>query len=320
MSARQLFVECFGHPDAKSVRVNTRGTEVSFLFDDQKPQQSRYHLGLFVDYSATTGLNYLRYPKSRRVALLSEPNSSMPFVDNSTLCRRFSVILTHDARLINRGSPFVEFPFGTSFVSSVLKSQHQFDKSRLLSMIGAPHPNPKAGHVLRNQVIDALRHRHDVDCFGRGVQWIDSKLEGLSDYAFSIAIENCNRDFYFTEKIIDCFLTDTVPIYWGCPGIERYFDRRGMLVFDDLSELDQIISGLNYEKYSEMLPFVRQNRDLAISQKWATRPQLFERVGRELLCRLGNSVGYVSPTIFAIAQNVRRALSAFTNINRNDRP
>ena len=47
---------------------------------------------------------------------------------------------------------------------------------------------------------------------------------------FHVALENVRQCNYFTEKLLDCFLTRTVPIYWGCPNIADYFDTDGMLI------------------------------------------------------------------------------------------
>ena len=175
-------------------------------------------------------------------------------------------------------------------------------------MIAAWHADPKAGHVLRNAVIEKLVPRTDVDCFGKGVRWIDSKLDGLASYAFSIAIENCNRDFYFSEKIIDCLLTDTVPIYCGCPSIDRYFDPRGMIRFETLPQLEAVLDDLTWDLYKEMLPFVRINRERAIRQKWATRSQMFERVAHLAYEHFGELRRFARPTLFRYAQNARRVI------------
>lgn len=285
------------------------GVPVQFRFADQKSAGLRGHLGLYVDYMATIGRDYLRYPRSRRVALLCEPNSSLPFVDHPELSSRFTLILTHDARLLERGLPYVEMPFGTSFIEGILNKSPVFAKSKLVSMIGAPHPNPRAGHILRNEVIEALALRSDVDRFGKGVKWIDSKLDGLADYAFSIAMENCSRDFYFTEKIIDCLVTDTVPIYCGCRGIDRYFDLRGILIFETLPELLQILDQLSWGKYAEMLPYVQLNRERAMTAGWVTRPQLFERVGNELLKSLGPLEKSAPVPVFRRVQDIWRKVS-----------
>ena len=86
------------------------------------------------------------------------------------------------------------------------------------------------------------------------------KHEGLGEYCFSVAMENVRENYYFTEKLIDCFLTETIPIYWGCPKIGEIFDVRGMFTFEDLDELKLILSGLSFKKYEEMLPFAIENK------------------------------------------------------------
>lgn len=54
----------------------------------------------------------------------------------------------------------------------------------------------------------------------------------LFDTMFHLAIENVKQDHYFTEKLLDCFLTLTVPIYWGCPNIAEYFDVSGIIMIE----------------------------------------------------------------------------------------
>jgi len=298
-----MIIDCFGHSSATSLDVQTEGGKCSFLFDDEKPAKLNGHIGLYLDYRATAGRDYLRYPKSRRVALLCEPNASLPFVAKPQLFNRFCLILTHDARLLERGEPYVEMPFGTSFVESVLTTHQTFPKTRMVSMIGAPHPDPKAGHVLRNEVIEKLRQRSDVDLFGKGIRWIDSKLDGLQEYGFSIAMENCDRDFYFSEKIIDCLLTDTVPIYFGCSGITRYFDPRGLLFFESLSEILEILDNLTWQRYAELLPFLRANRERAMAEGWATRSQLFGRVATSVRAKCGDLSTIARSTLFREVQD-----------------
>ena len=80
---------------------------------------------------------------------------------------------------------------------------------------------------------------------------------------FSIVIENCKEDYYFTEKLIDCFLTGTVPIYYGCPSIAKFFNEKGILSFSNPKECFDIITTLTKEKYDEMLPFIKENFEKA---------------------------------------------------------
>ena len=52
-----------------------------------------------------------------------------------------------------------------------------------------------------------------------------TKWDGLEKYKYSISIENCCKDNYFSEKFTDCILSWTVPIYYGCPNIDKYFPK-----------------------------------------------------------------------------------------------
>ena len=132
-----------------------------------------------------------------------------------------------------------------------------YEKSKMVSAIAST----KAflpGHVKRLEFIQAISSR--VDLYGRGIREVASKLDALKDYRFSVAIENLScDDNYFTEKITDCFLTGTIPIYHGCLNIGEFFDTRGILVFNTQEELDSILESLTEEKYSSMLEYAKIN-------------------------------------------------------------
>jgi hypothetical protein len=49
-------------------------------------------------------------------------------------------------------------------------------------------------------------------------------------YQYSLVIENSSQTHYFTEKLIDCLITKTIPIYYGCPNIADYFDTTGWIL------------------------------------------------------------------------------------------
>jgi glycosyltransferase involved in cell wall biosynthesis len=114
------------------------------------------------------------------------------------------------------------------------------------------------GHVKRLNFIKSVQNK--IDLFGRGIRELPSKIDGLRDYMFSIAIENVScDDNYFSEKIIDCFITGTIPIYHGCIHIHEFFDVRGILVFETEDELHEIIDSLSEEKYYSMLEYAKIN-------------------------------------------------------------
>ena len=88
------------------------------------------------------------------------------------------------------------------------------------------------GHILRMDFKDKIEGHLDFDLFGRGFKEIDDKFDVVYPYKYSFAIENSCYEDYWTEKIADCFLSWTIPIYYGCPNISKYFPENSMIHID----------------------------------------------------------------------------------------
>jgi hypothetical protein len=141
-----------------------------------------------------------------------------------------------------------------------------YEKNKMISII-ASFKRQTDGHRLRHNVIHALGDKMDI--YGSGYRSIDNKLIGLKDYRFSIVIENTKQNFYFTEKLLDCFVTGTVPIYWGCPSIDKFFDKEGIINFNNMDELNTIINNINEKTYDNMKTAIKNNFDTAMKYKTA---------------------------------------------------
>lgn len=182
------------------------------------------------------------------------------------------MLLTHDAGLLERHPDKCRFvPFGGSWILQPgIRA-----KSKQVSIIYSAK-RFMAGHHLRH----AISELPSIERFGHGsAHPVDRKEEGLDDYRFSIAVENSRADNYFTEKLLDCFATGTVPIYWGCPNLDRWFNMDGVITFEQAADIPLILEGANYER---MLPAVRDNlermREFEITDDW-----IWERVLKALV-------------------------------------
>jgi len=161
----------------------------------------------------------------------------------------FSKIFTCEKTILDT-IPNAEFvPIGGCWIP--LEHHQLYTKTKNASII-ASTKYYLPGHKLRQKICS---YGFNIDVYGRGRKEIDSKLEGLKDYKFSVVVENCKADYYFTEKIIDCFVTGTIPIYWGCPSIEVFFDINGIVTFDTADQLKDILNNLDgeYEKRAESI-------------------------------------------------------------------
>jgi len=198
-------------------------------------------------------------PFNKKIAWLIEPkcininNYSFIYSNN----KMFDYVLTHEKELLDKGENFKFVPFGCCWIPE--KEQKIYDKTNNISII-ASNKKQTDGHRLRHDVIS--KFKDNLDVYGNGYQKINSKLEGLKNYRFSIVIENCSRDYWFTEKLIDCFMTGTIPIYWGCPSIGDFFDTDGMLIFKSIDELDDIIKNCNEDLYMSKIKNIENNFNL----------------------------------------------------------
>jgi len=140
------------------------------------------------------------------------------------------------------------------------------------------------GHKFRLKCVQAVANLSipGIDFYGVGIREITGKIEGLRDYKFSVAIENGVHDNYFTEKILDCFLTGTVPIYRGCKNIGEFFDVRGFFIFDTEEELVDTLRSISDQDYYTRLEYVKENFEKA-KQYAYNNDQLFNKYLRKLI-------------------------------------
>ena len=140
------------------------------------------------------------------------------------------------------------------------------------------------GHRVRLECANLVNNKNydNVDFYGVGIREIKGKIEGLKDYRFSVAIENGIHDNYFTEKILDCFLTGTIPIYKGCQNIEQFFDTRGFIIFNTTDELINILDNLTEEDYNSRLEYIKINFDKA-KDYYYTNNILFNKYLKDLI-------------------------------------
>lgn len=85
----------------------------------------------------------------------------------------------------------------------------------------------------RLKFINELNKYKKVDMGGRynnNVGTIKNKISFLSHYKFSIAMENCEGDGYFSEKMIDSFLSGTIPIYYGNYMVDEYINPKSYIL------------------------------------------------------------------------------------------
>ena len=98
---------------------------------------------------------------------------------------------------------------------------------------------------------------------GVGQSYNGDSMHAYRDYAFSIIIENSQYDNYWSEKPQECFWTGTIPIYRGCESIFDVYDRNGVITFQTLDDLKDILQNLTIEEYNNKLEYVKKNFEIS---------------------------------------------------------
>lgn len=163
--------------------------------------------------------------------------SSIPSVLDS-----FKYVFSHSYDLVDRHEKIKWIPANGTWIRTPKVYSH---KTKLVSMVTSSKAYTD-GHRKRISVVNDFAGR--IDLYGRGFNPIEFKEDGLATYMFSIAHENASYPGYFTEKILDCFATGTIPIYWGDPDIGRVFNTDGIIMLDDKFTIESLTPELYYSK------------------------------------------------------------------------
>jgi hypothetical protein len=239
-----------------------KNKHVEWVLDNSAP------ISVHVDDAIFRQLDSSKY----NVAWLAESSAIIPQViehvkqNTNNVLDAYDMFITHDLRLLPISPKFRYVP--TNALPWVQNKQI-YPKTKMISMIGSAK-TLCPGHEFRQEIINM--YSEQIDHFGNGfpgneLPWtyvdesrnIESgKLLGLKDYRFSIAMENDNYDVILCEKITDCFVTGTIPIFWGTSKISELFNIDGIILLQDFD-----IEMCTEEYYLSKMDAIKENFKIA---------------------------------------------------------
>jgi hypothetical protein len=251
-----LVGDSFTHLTGGNKGYSVHGKEskyIEWVKDSSLPQT--FYVDNFINVAFSDNFQGIKY------AWLLESKEITPHIveDIKINCKKyfeiFKYIFTHNKELLELDSRFKWCPANGYWI----KDAKIYPKSKMISFITS-NKNFTEGHKKRLEWVDKIGDQ--VDLFGRGFKEIVDKEEGLCDYMFSVVIENGFYQSYFTEKLLDCFATGTIPVYLGTPDIGDYFNKDGIIELSEefdvskkiyLSKMDAIVENLEKVKELEVL-------------------------------------------------------------------
>lgn len=240
----------------------------------QTPERVRYVRGLMEFHGITLFTDeYINNPivdqvqSKHKVGWLHEPRCLHPSTYKYSMqnMSKFDFIMTYDDMLLSEYHHKYRYsPYGGVWIDRKEWGIHP--KHANISMLFGGK-NTTDGHKLRHAIYDRLQeYPPQVHYYGlHGIPTDYSqqtKLKVLKDYRFSIVIETCRENGLFTEILLDCFAVGTIPIFWGAPDIDYFFNDDGIISFTSVDQLEAILPCLSEGLYQEMLPHARENLEL----------------------------------------------------------
>jgi hypothetical protein len=252
---------------------------------------------------------HVKCPKNNVWAIMQEPYEK-GFTDwmvEKHEC--FSKVLTHhlpsDSRKYIPSHPAIPWHVNKTF--DQLISTPKPEKTKNLSwIVGDAMDLP--GHIKRWSFLNFIQKdgELDLDLYGKAINYIEDKWDGLAPYRYSLAIENNSGPNCWTEKLADCFLAWSVPIYYGCTNLNDYFPEESFISIDidqperSLEKIKRIICEDNWEK---RIPYLEEARKLVLY-----RYQLFPYLSKLINSHLDPSAEKVSVTIPRYKRSIKASL------------
>jgi len=235
------------------------------IFEDKLSHLKHIDFSLFIDDIPKTQDDL----SSINIIVLQEPNGYFGLSDWTIQNKDiFQAILTWDDRVLNNCEQAIFLPFGHSWFKPdqyITPKPKKFEIAHLCGVL-----NKTYGHSMRHEIMarknefkcptnfhQTIGDRHNLDDARLGKETV------FGNSQFGICIENFSHRGYFTEKILDCFLMRTIPIYWGCSNIYDFFNIDGVIRVnnvDDIIYWSETLEG-NYELRIEV---IEENYQLAL--------------------------------------------------------
>ena len=161
---------------------------------------------------------------------------------------------------------FVLYPYFSDIANRKTVADESLLKRKFCSFVVS---NAEFGDPMRRKFFERLSKYKRVDSGGK---WhntvggpIKDKLAFCRGYKFNIAFENSAFPGYTTEKIMEAYVAQTVPIYYGAPDVGRDFRLESMVRVSNEADVERAVDEI-----------VRLDRDDVAYMKMVTAPCLVE--------------------------------------------
>ena len=163
------------------------------------------------------------------------------------------------------GDRYFRFPnyYGRQDVLKLCEKKHEnYDpnetKKEFCSFVVSKGTEGSANPI-REQIFNLLSEYKKVNSGGRYLNnigmpnGVPDKLEFQKKHKFAIAFENSSQPGYTTEKIVDAFAANCIPIYWGDPVVSKVFNEKAFVNANNFDSLSDVVEKVKEIDNNDML-------------------------------------------------------------------
>jgi hypothetical protein len=113
-----------------------------------------------------------------------------------------------------------------------------------------------------------MKSNVDFDLYGKGFQFVEDKWDAIAPYRYTIAFENHISNHYWSEKLTDILVCETMPIYIGSKKITQYFPEDCMVIInpDDKYVFERINDIIHSDLREQNLAAIKTAKDLVLNK------------------------------------------------------
>jgi len=177
----------------------------------------------------------LACPKENTIFVTTEPDTIARYGKSFT--NQFQYVITNQTeKTLPHPNAIRSHTGNVWFYGKTLNEILSTTKPTKSKKISTVCSNKQQGHTIHKKRFEFTKILEEeiveIERFGKGYNWIDLKADAIDDYEFHVVIENQYAPNVWTEKLADCFLGYSVPIYYGCPNIYDYFPKDSIILID----------------------------------------------------------------------------------------
>lgn len=207
-----------------------------------------------------------------RIIVIQEPYFITRWLKDAVMDRKndnfYTYVFTWDQEVLDNNTKAIPFIGTNTWIHDYDFSPKKFSVSTL---VGGKCIDGLEGHKLRQLLWNSKElinmpkdfylssHSQYTSADYSNNLVLGAYKEPMFNNQFHIAIENTSYKNMFSEKLIDCFQTKTIPIYYGCPNLGNTFNMDGVITVNNLNDIINVCNNLTPEYYNTKLVAIEEN-------------------------------------------------------------